>query len=245
MRRASIFFLLFVSINLIGQDAFVEGNKNYTEEHYKTAVKSYETLIDSVNRSSEIYYNLGNAYYKTKKLGKAIWAFESSLKLDPKNEDAKFNLEFVNLQTEAPIEQSKPALSEWLKRLLFGPQINLWAYISIGCSFALSLMILLFFITKSRRRRNISLMSGMTFALLLIFSTVTAYFHKTSILSHTDGIIVTEVANVRLSPIEKANISFELFEGSKVKLLDESGDWLQIQFGQNSGWVLKENVWEI
>ena len=245
MRLASIFFLLLVSFNLIGQDAFVEGNQKYTEEHFKTALKSYESLIDSVHRSSEIYYNLGNAYYKTKKIGKAIWAYESALKIDPKNEDAKFNLEFVNLQAKDFIEQPKPALTDWLKRLLFGPQINLWAYISIGCSVALSLMILLFFMTKLRRRRNISLMGGMTFALLLIFSTVTAYFHKHSILSHTDGIIVTEKANVRLSPIEKANVSFVLLEGSKVKLLDENGEWLQIEFDKNSGWVLKENVWEI
>jgi len=240
-----MFFILLVSFNLFGQDAFVEGNQKYTEEHYKTALKSYESLIDSVNRSSEIYYNLGNAYYKTNQLGKAIWAYESALKFDPKNEDAKFNLEFVNLKTAGEIEQPKPALTEWLKRLLFGPQINLWAYISVGCSFVLSLMILLFFMTKSRRRRNISLMGGMTFALLLIFSTVTAYFHKNFILSHNDGIIISEQANVRLSPLEKANVSFELLEGAKVKLLDENGEWLQVEFAGNSGWLLKKDVWEI
>lgn len=245
MLRKAILLFLLGAFSAFSQDAFVEGNEKYVEEHYKTALKSYESLVDSVNRSSEVYYNLGNAYYKTKQIGKAIWAYESALKIDPKNEDAKFNLEFANLQTADKIEQPKPALTEWLKRLLFGPQINLWAYISIACSFGLSLMILLFFMTKSRRRRNISLMGGMTLALLLIFSTVTAYFHKSSILNHTEGIIISEQANVRLSPLEKANVTFELHEGAKVKLLDENGTWLQIEVGGNSGWVLKEEVWEI
>jgi len=245
MRHLAFFIFLLGVTNSFSQDAFVEGNQKYREEHYKTALKSYETLIDSVNRSSEILYNLGNAYYKTKQIGKAIWAYESALKIDPKNEDAKFNLEFANLQTADKIEQPKPALTEWLKRLLFGPQINLWASISVACSFALSLMILLFFMTKSRRRRNISLMGGMTFALLLIFSTVAAFFHKNSILQHTEGIIISEAVDVRLSPLEKANVTFELHEGAKVNLQDENEEWLQIEVGGNSGWVLKEEVWEI
>jgi len=119
MKRIYSLLLFLCSLPVFGQDAFVEGNEKYVEEHYKTALKSYESLIDSVNQSSEIYYNLGNAYYKTKNIGKAIWAYESALKTDPKNEDAKFNLEFANLQTEDKIEQPDPALTEWLKRLLF------------------------------------------------------------------------------------------------------------------------------
>jgi len=245
MRHIAFFLFLLGATSTFGQDAFADGNQKYVEEHYKTAIKSYESLIDSVTRSSEVFYNLGNAYYKTEQIGKAIWAYESALKIDPKNEDAKFNLEFANLQTADKIEQPKPALTEWLKRLLFGPQINLWAFISVGCSFALSLMILLFFMTKSRRQLNISLMGGMTFALLLIFSTIAAYFHKSSILQHSEGIIISEVVNVRLSPLEKANVTFELHEGAKVNLQDENEEWLQIEVGGNSGWVLKEEVWEI
>jgi len=88
-------------------------------------------------------------------------------------------------------------------------------------------------------------MAGMAFALLLIFSTTTAYFHKKSILDHTEGIIVSEQADVLLSPLDKAAVSFELHEGAKVKLLDQNENWLQIEVSGNSGWVEKENVWEI
>jgi tetratricopeptide (TPR) repeat protein len=232
-------------LSVSAQDAFVEGNTAYTEEHYKTALQSYLTLVDSVTLSSEVYYNIGNAYYKTDQPGKAIWAYEKALKIDPKNEDAKFNLEYVSLFTEGNISQPEPALTEWLKRLLYSPKINLWAYISISCSIGLSLMILLFISTSSRRRRNLSLMGGMTFALFLVFSTSTAYFHKQSILDRSEGIIVSKKAEILLSPLEKAGVSFELDEGSKVHLLDENETWLRIEVNGNSGWVRKEDVWII
>lgn len=245
MRKLLIISFLFVVLPLRAQDAFIEGNEMYAEEHYKTALKSYESLIDSVHYSSEIYYNLGNAYYKTKQIGKAIWAYEMALKIDPKNEDAKFNLEYVNLYTEDKIEQPKPALSEWLKRLLFSPNINLWSYLSISCSIALSVMVLLFISTRSRRRRNMSLMGGMIFALLLVFTTTTAWFHKQSILDHNEGIIVSKEAEVLLSPLEKSSLTFELREGAKVKIVEESDAWLRIEMNGNSGWVRKEDIWVI
>lgn len=232
--------LLSLSYTGNAQNLFTEGNEYYIEAHYKTAAKSYEEYLDSTHQNSEVYYNLGNAYYKSDRLGLAIWAYERALKLDPRNEDAKFNLEFVNLLTEDKIEQPDPAISEWLKRLLFGPQTNLWAYVSIASSLLFSLVVLLFVLTRSRRIRNLSLMGGMLFGLLLGISTLTAYFHKAAVLDNSEAIVITEKASIRLSPLDKAKVSFELHEGAKVKILQENDSWTQIEVNGNSGWVMDE-----
>lgn len=237
--------LFFIPFQGMTQQAFLEGNQKYEEEHYKTAAKLYESLLDSMTQSSNVYYNLGNAYYKSGFRGKAIWAYEMALKTDPKNEDAKFNLEFVNLQIGDPGEPSEAAVTEWLKRLLFSPRINLWSYISICCSIALSLCILVFVMPGPARRRNLSLMAGMTFALLLVFSLVTAYFHKQSILEHQEAIVVSEQVDVLLSPLQKSGVAFELEEGAKVHLLEVKETWLHIEVNGNPGWVKRENVWVI
>jgi len=223
-------------------DVFAEGNNAYTEEHYKTAAQSYEAYLDSAHQNAEVYYNLGNAYYKSDRIGLAIWAYERALKLDPRNEDAKFNLEFANLQTEDQIEQPEPAISEWLKRLLFGPHTNLWAYVSIACSLLFSLVTLIFILTKSRRIRNLSLMGGMLFGMLLTISTLTAYFHKQAVLDDSEAIIISEKAEIRLSPLDKANVSFELHEGAKVKILQQNDSWTQIEVNGNSGWIMEEEL---
>ncbi|MBI3133684.1 MAG: tetratricopeptide repeat protein [Bacteroidetes bacterium] len=237
-----LLFAVCASTALRAQNLFTEGNDYYAQEHYKTAAKSYEEYLDSAHQNSEVYYNLGNAYYKSKRIGLAIWAYERALKLDPRNEDAKFNLEFVNLQTEDKIEQPDPALSEWLKRLLYGPQTNLWAYVSIASSLIFSLIILVFILTRSRRIRNMSMMGGMLFGLLFAVSTLTAYFHKEAVLDNSEAIIVSEKAEVRLSPLDKANISFELHEGAKVKVLQQNDSWTQIEVNGNSGWVQEEEL---
>jgi tetratricopeptide (TPR) repeat protein len=247
MKKYKLLYSLVVAFVLSNnlnaqQDFFAEGNAFYAEEHYKTAAQSYENHLDSAHQNSEVYYNLGNAYYKSKRIGLAIWAYERALKLDPRNEDAKFNLEFANLQTEDKIEQPDPAISEWLKRLLYGPQTNLWAYISIACSLIFSLIVLVFILTKSRRIRNLSLMGAMLFGILLTISTLTAYFHKESVLEETEAIIISEKAEIRLSPLDKAKVSFELHEGAKVKILQQSDSWTQIEVNGNSGWIMEEEL---
>ncbi|MBK9191657.1 MAG: tetratricopeptide repeat protein [Crocinitomicaceae bacterium] len=230
------------SVTAFSEDKFSEGNQFYIEEHYKTAAKSYEEGLDSSHQNSELYYNLGNAYYKSDRIGLAIWAYEKALKLDPRNEDAKFNLEFVNLLSEDKIEQPDPALSEWLKRLLFGPYINLWAYVSIASSLLFSFVVILFIITKSRRIRNLSLMGGMLMAIILVFSTLTAYFHKNSITNESEAIVISEEADIHLSPMDKAAVSFKLHEGAKVKIIQENDSWTQIEVNGNSGWILEEEI---
>lgn len=240
----SLLFLLF-SANTFADDLFSSGNKYYSEEHYKTAAKEYESILDSSELNSEVYYNLGNAYYKSNRIGLAIWAYERALKIDPKNEDAKFNLEFVNLLTEDQIEQPEPAITEWLRRLLFGPNINLWAYISMASSVLFSFVVLLFLISKSRRIRNLSLMGGMLFGLLLGFSTITSWLHKNSLMSDNEAIIISKSAEVRVSPLDKANVSFELHEGSKVNILQQNDAWLQIEVNGNTGWIFIEDLKKI
>ncbi len=235
----------FSGISFALDEKFKEANELYIEEHYKTAAKNYEEMLDSAHQNSEVYYNLGNAYYKSKRLGLAIWAYEKALKIDPRNEDAKFNLEFATLQTEDKIEQPDPALTEWLKRLLYGSHINLWAFVSIGSSLLFSLTILVFIVAKSRRIRNMSMMSGLLFGLLLIFSTTSAYFHKQSILSETEAIILEDQAYIRISPMDKANVSFKLHEGAKVKIIQQNDSWLQIEVNGNSGWIQEEEVKKI
>lgn len=238
-------FLFFISFSGRSNELFEEGNKYYAEEHYKTAAKSYESILDSSLLNSEVYYNLGNAYFKSKRLGLAIWAYERALKIDPRNEDAKFNLEFANMKTEDQIEQPEPALAEWFRRLLFGPKINLWAFVSIASSLLFALMIVIFTVSKSRRIRNLCLMSGTLLLIVLVFSTSTAYFHKDSILDESRAIIVAKEVEVKVSPLEKAEKNFLLHEGSKVTILKEKEDWTQVELNGNSGWLKSDEIRKI
>lgn len=237
-----VFLILISQLSLAQEINLTDANNAYIEEHYKTAVKAYETQIDSAQMNSELFYNLGNAYYKTNKKGLAIWAYERALKIDPQNEDAKFNLEFVQLQIVDKSEQDSPTILDWLKRLLYSPYINFWSFVSIGSSLLLSLIVIVFILSKSRKIRNLCLLSGTTIAVILIFSTTTAYFHKKALLDDSSAIVIDEEISIKLSPISKAKTSFKLHEGAKVSIEQKTEEWVQIEYNGLTGWTKEKYI---
>ncbi len=73
------------------------GDAEYKKNKFEEAIKNFESSlsIDDILTQSKTYYNLGNTLYKMGKLPESILAYTQALKLNPEDEDAKFNLEFV------------------------------------------------------------------------------------------------------------------------------------------------------
>ena len=242
-----ISILLFLcALPVFGQQTgFEAGNKAYAAEDYKTALNEYSKLIGEGYISANLYYNLGNAYYRNKETGKAIWAYEKALKIDPSHQHAKENLEFTNLQTVDKLDNSRPGLGSWLEGLLFGPNVNLWAWLSILASMLFAASLTGFFISKTSRGKNFSLLTGSGFGLLLVFTFITAYMHKSYITHRQHGIIITASVEIKISPLPSASTSFTLHEGAKVEISGNNEDWVEVEVNGNSGWLLKKEVWEI
>ena len=74
---------------------------------------------------------------------------------------------------------------------------------------------------------------------------MTAHFHKASLMTKTEAVIVNEKVEIKISPLESATKSFELNEGTKVNILDENGEWSQIEVNGNTGWLENMSLWEI
>jgi len=220
-------------------------NEAYENEEYKLALDGYAQLLADGYSSTSLFYNAGNAYYRTGEIGEAIWAYEKSLKIDPSNKDAQGNLKFVNQKTEDRIDNSLPGIGAWLQSILFGPYINLWSWMSIlsSCLFAFSLVI--YFTAKGTRRKKFGLLLGGIFGFILLFTTITAHQHKIYITEQTQAIIISPQAEVKTSPVDKSKISFTLKEGDKVELLSGSKGWMQIEINENTGWVKESVIWKI
>ena len=93
---------------------FTEANQQYADGNFAEAANMYEQLI-AQTPSSEVYYNLGNAYFKQNELAQAILAYERCLRLDPRNKDAKYNLAFARSRIIDNIEDNQAYfVSSWL-----------------------------------------------------------------------------------------------------------------------------------
>lgn len=238
-------FLIVAVFGIAQQDKFQEGNKLYESGNYEQAIEKYSSIVSQGYHSAELYYNLGNAYYRNGELGKSIWAFESALKIEPDHEDALFNLNFANAQTVDQIDTQRHGFEHWLQGLVFSSNINFWVWLSLICSVLLSFFASVFIINKNRKTRNFSLISGGLLAFGLIISILTGYLHKNYVTKRSKAVVITEQVNVMTSPTSDANISYKLSEGVKVRLISDDKDWVEIDLNGNKGWLQKTDVWAI
>lgn len=230
----------------VGQeDNFKAGNESYDAGDYDVAIEKYSSVVSEGYHSAELYYNLGNAHYRNGEIGKAIWAYESALKVDPDHKDALFNLEFVNAQTVEKLDVSRQGFGHWIQGLVFGSNINIWVWISIICSVLFSLLATVFIQSKKRSSRDFGLIGSAIFVLGLIISLIVSNAHKDYITSRSKGVVISEQVDVLVSPQEDSNISYKLGEGARVNLVSDEKDWVQIDLNGNQGWVQKKDIWEI
>src|SRR5690606_34288434 len=130
----SILFLF--PILLFGQGSFNQANELYQQEKYQEAIQVYEQILDNGQHSVELYYNLGNAYYKVNKIAPAIYNYEKALLLEPNNADVKNNLKFAqNMMIDSFSEVPKVGFSNWLSGFTSVYHYDIWANIAIGFSF--------------------------------------------------------------------------------------------------------------
>ena len=94
-----LLFLLLITTNLtIGQniqELFNSANDLYRQEKIEQAIEIYQKIESKGMVSSELFYNLGNSYYKLNKVGPSIFYYKKALELNPLNQDVKNNLVFA------------------------------------------------------------------------------------------------------------------------------------------------------
>ena len=140
----------------------------YAAKQYVEAADVYADMFQ-YGESAALYYNYANALYKSNQLGLAILNYERALRLDPTNEDIKFNLEFVNKVKTDKIEPlERFFLSEWLEALGRLLTSNQWAYASIISFIVALVLVLLYLFGKKVWLRKLSFFSAL-FLVLYFF----------------------------------------------------------------------------
>ena len=255
--------LLLLSVTALGQDTLATSQKPaeksqvadlkeqadlaYLKGNYQQAIKDYEQLLTE-GMSSEVYFNLGNAYYRTNNITKAILAYERALKLSPTDKAAKYNLQFVRQQTIDKITpKSEMFFITWFRGLLNIMDVDSWAMCSI-ISLILSLILLLVFLfISSDRLRLVSFWSGCAMLLLCLLSIVFAFVLKHYEKNSLGAIVVSPTVNVKKTPSENGSDSFVIHEGTHVTITDKTLEqWRSVVLDDGrTGWLLTNEIEEI
>jgi tetratricopeptide (TPR) repeat protein len=241
MRKNVLFIIFFlISISVSAQsvsEIFLQANKLYESENYTGAIDLYEKIIASGYESGELYYNLGNAYFKSKKIGNAILNYERAKRLIPNDDDVKTNLQIANLNIVdkiTPLPQLFFTSYLLAFRDFFGINTLSWLCLSL---YILVIIMGIFYIW-TRNQRALFLGSGVSILLLVfvIFLGWAIYDRENNI----EAVLLIPKFEVRGAPDENSTELFILHEGVKVKILREIDDWVEIKLADGKiGWMKK------
>lgn len=239
--------VLMIAQVVFSQDTdklFVAANNSYQKGDYISAIDSYKKIIAAGNESAELWFNLGNAYYKLNKTADAIVSFERAKQISPNDEDIEFNLKIANLRTIDRFQQMpKLFLFEWYESLKNMYSSDTWSFLAITFLWIAAITAAAFLLIWALSLRKI--LFGLSLASLVI-SVICLFsaFQKFTIEQTKDtAIIYKPSVYVKSSPDEKSTDLFILHEGTKVKLLDEVGQWKKIRLANgNLGWLKDKEI---
>jgi tetratricopeptide (TPR) repeat protein len=231
--------LMCINATKLLAQSFETANDYYSKGKYDEAIVAYEKILSTGKESAELYYNLGNAYFKNKKIALSILNYERAYQMAPGDEDIKFNLELARTFVVDKIN----TLPEFFLKVWFRSLMNLfssdsWAIVS-AVLFVVSLV--LFFTYLLFRRsglKKIFFISALGFLLFSIVTFAFAWSGYTRASSKNYGIIMHSPVQVKSSPDQDGTDIFVLHEGVKVVILDKVNNWLNIRIADgNKGWV--------
>ena len=216
------------------------GDSAYAQGRYNDAVTIYETVIVNEGGSVELYYNLGNAFFRTNMIGKAVLNYERALRLDPTDKDTKANLEYALAMTKDEIaEQYELFLTTWFKAVVNIMDVTSWAVTAVVAFIISLLMLLLFFFSNRPALRKSALAVVIISLFVTIFANIAASHIHAYMNDRSEAVVMREEAYLKSTPDNSGTELIKVHEGRKVKIVDDTmKEWKEVELEDGTvGWV--------
>ena len=245
-----LFLVLIIASSTTAQNTdslFVSGNELYRNGKFEEAIEKYKEIESRDAVSSELYLNLGNAYYKINKVGPTIYYYEKALNLDPLNADVINNLVFAKRLALDNIEEvPKTVFQRFNKNYLQKLSYNEWAIITVVFSFLASVLFLFFYFAYTPSKKRVYFTTSIISFILLIFTVSITYSQYNQTIKNKEAVVFAEKTEVRNAPTLNSEEVFTLHEGAKVIVLDAVDNWKKIKLADGKlGWIIAEEIKEL
>ena len=217
-----------------------QADSAYVKEDYLGAAELYEQILATEGEAAEIYYNLGNSYFKADKMARAILNYERALLLDPGSTDIRFNLELARSKTvDKENEISQVFFVIWFKAVTNLMNEAGWAKVAIIAFLILLGGVAAYIFSKTLLVRKVGFVVAACMLVVCVAANVFASVQKSKLQHRVNAIVVSASLTVRSTPNESGTELFVLHEGRKVSIKDDTmKEWKEIQLEDgNAGWV--------
>ena len=216
---------------------FADANAQYAEGNYAEAATQYEQILQE-QPTAEVYYNLGNAYFKQGELAQSILAYERALRLKPSFKDAKHNLQFAQSRIIDNIEDTQSFfLSNWLKAIRNALSQRVWMVGSIILFIMALVGFFLFAFSQTLWLRKTAFYCSVIALVVSVMACANAGSLYQRDTQRSEAIITQGIVNAKSSPDRSGNDLFTVHEGTKVEIHEVIGDWCCVHVGTNIGWM--------
>lgn len=242
-----LFLFLQTAFSANVDTLFSRANQEYANEMYTNAIDDFQLIIQTGVESAELYFNLGNAYFKTNDIPSAILYYEKAKKLKPNDEDINFNLNVANTQIVDKIEPVPELfLKQWWRSIYNIFNADTWAMISV-IGFILFFVFLAFYLlSKYIVIRKSAFYTGLIVLFLTLFTFIIAFQKYNILKNQKEAIVFVPTITVKSSPNQNSVDLFVIHEGAKVKILEKVGNWNEIKIANGSvGWLPAEALKDI
>ena len=243
------FVLMILMLMPLSANAITKQNADdeYAKGNYQQAIKDYQEILKA-GVSSEIYYNLGNAYYRTDNITQALLAYERALQLSPGDNDIRFNLQYARSKTIDKITpETEMFFVTWYNSLVNFTSVDRWANTAIVSIVMALLLILVFLFAPQMWARKSGFYGSAVFLLLFAFANLFAFQQKHELETKQGAIVIAPTVNVKKTPAVSGTDVFVIHEGTRVDITDRGmKQWRGIKLADGrEGWLKTSQIEEI
>lgn len=226
------------------EQLFEEATAFYNQGEYTKAADNYLKILDNREHSAELYFNLGNTYYKLNKIAPSIYYYEKALLLKPNDRDIRNNLAYAQNMTLDAIEPlPQTTISKMYNQLTTYLSFDQWAYVAVGFMMLFVCCYIAFYYFKFSTQKRIAFISSLVFLLFTIIAVMLAYIQFSNFKSEQPAIVFSEEVGVKSEPNNRGQAIFTLHAGTKVNVLEQLNDWKKIAIADGTtGWIPSEDI---
>jgi len=226
---------------------FEKGNQLYAKAQYQKAAQTYQQILNEGYRSSVIYFNTGNAYYKLDDMASAILYYEKARKLAPDDKDIDINIQLANLKIADKIEpQPDFFVTRWWHNFILVLPVGTLSILSSLFFLGGFLLLITYLFAEPLVLKKITFYTSIMAIFIGLIGIFMANRQVDYFNTHHQAIIFSNSVIVKGSPDINAKPLFVMHEGTKVDITQKNGNWIEIELPNgNSGWISLNDVKDI
>lgn len=246
MKQLIPIILLLVSFfgNAQNEALFSQATDSYNNGDYQKAIDYYLGILENGKHSSELYFNLGNAYYKLNQIAPSIYNYEKALLLSPNDAEIKNNLSYAQNMTLDAIETlPETGLAKIYKSMTEIMSFDEWSYTAVVFMILFALLYIAFYYFRYATQKRIAFISSIAALFISMGSATFAFVQYNDFKSDQPAIVFSSEVQIKAEPNQRSEQIFILHEGTKVNVLEELNEWKKIKIVDGkTGWVTSESI---